>query len=388
MMKPRKTTSLKLILLFFCLPLFAACGGETEAAPTLAPPATEAAVEVQTVVVVATPTPSDVADEAAPPVDSSSDETAVSEDAPVLEAAVVEVGVPTMTTLTALNVRTGPGTQYNIVGSLPAGATAEVIGKSPNGHWWKIACPTSSSTQCWASAGTRYSSAENVENVAIASVPPAPTHVATATQLAEAYTPTYTPTASATSHGDATATATATTNTNATPTYTAAATATQDGAQTATYTPTPPNDATATYTPTATATDTAQEAPFDNDSLQNPALSVFLSPTGTREFTYANDVSYENGDQEDWVEFEFPNNNNTNQSVWLTLDCTIVGDPDAQLRATIYEDGVGTTQIAICNQGQVQLTVDNTKMQQVRIHFGITKPDIYATYSLTVVGFR
>ena len=140
-----KTNTDKIKFFSLLLLLFlTACGGGQAAEPTLAPPATEAAVEVQTVVVVATPTPepetAGAADEA-PPVDSSSEETAVSEEAPVLEAPAVSAGVSTMTTLTALNVRTGPGTQYRIVGSLPVGASAEIVGKSPNGHWWKIVCP-------------------------------------------------------------------------------------------------------------------------------------------------------------------------------------------------------------------------------------------------------
>ena len=131
-------------------------------------------------------------------------------------------------------------------------------------------------------------------------------------------------------------------------------------------------------------------APFDNDSLQNPAVSVFFSPTGEREFTYSNDVSYENGDQDDWVEFEFPNNANTSQPVWITLDCTITGENagSAQLRATLWQNGASTTQIVLCNEGEVQLTVNNTQVQQLRVHFGITAPDIYATYTLRVVGFK
>jgi hypothetical protein len=122
--------------------------------------------------------------------------------------------------------------------------------------------------------------------------------------------------------------------------------------------------------------------------LQNPAVSAFFRPTGTRNFSHANQVSYPNGDQEDWVEFEFPNNSNTSQRVWVTLDCTISGDPNAQLRATLWENGAATTQIAICNQGEVQLTVNNTAVQQLRVHFGITGEGIYADYALNVVGYK
>ncbi|MFQ5435812.1 MAG: hypothetical protein ACE5FD_13120 [Anaerolineae bacterium] len=96
--------------------LLAACGNNAEsAAETLEQPA-----EVQTVVVVATPTPAPqvapVEEEAAPP------------DAPVVEPPTAVPGEPTMTALVDLNVRTGPGTNYPSVGALRAGSTARIIG--------------------------------------------------------------------------------------------------------------------------------------------------------------------------------------------------------------------------------------------------------------------
>lgn len=358
---------LKTILLLTILFLLVACGGET--AVTEEPDPTPETI-VETVVVVATPTPEPATEEpiveTAAETDSGSEETAVSADAPVLESAPVAEDKPSVTTLIDLNVRTGPGTNYTVIGVLKQGQSANIIGKSPNAHWWKIQCPEGVGSECWTSASPEYSTSNNAAGVAVAAVPPPPA--------------TYTPTATATT-SEATYTPTATTDPNATPTYT----------PTATYTSTPPtgNNPTPTYTPTATATtEQTKIADLDNDSLQNPAQSIFFSPTGTKNFTHNNAVSYANGDQEDWVEFEFPNNSNTNQVVWLTLSCTITGDPDAQLRATIYEDGNSTNKIVICNQGEAQLTVDNTKTQQVRIHWGITKDDIYADYSLTVVGFR
>ena len=374
---------IKFVMLILIFLLLVACGGDGSAPEESAEPTPEPATPetvVETVVVVATPTDAPpeeavVEDVAA---DSSSEETAVSADAPVLESAPVEEGSPTVTTLIDLNVRTGPGTNYAVVGVLKQSESANIVGKSPNGHWWKIQCPEGVGSECWTSAGPQYSTPNNAAGVPVAAVPAPPaTHTPTITPTtADA---TYTPTATT----DPNATATATTDPNATPTYTP--TATKEGDPTATYTATPPTDA--TPTPTAT-TEQTQIADLDNDSLQNPAQSVFFSPTGTKSFTYSNAVSYANGDQEDWVEFEFPNNSNSNQVVWITLDCTITGDPEAQLRATIYEDGNSTNKIVICNQGETQLTVDNTKVQQVRIHWGITKDDIYANYTITVVGFR
>lgn len=363
-------------------------GSEPEATAALVVP-TEAGAGAEAVVVVVTPTLAEEAPAAA--------------DIPTLSAPTTQPGLPTMTALVSLNVRTGPGTNYPVVGAFSAGQVATIVGKSQDGNWWKVQCPAGVGNECWASARPQYTSSVGAEGVQVAAAPLAPTQppiqVTATSALAQV-----TATSAANSGGAAptattaaqTGTATATTAAASTPTPTA----TQPGAATATYTHTPPAvsptatsptqpTATYTYTPTPTATQpTIQIAPFDNDSLQNPAQSVFLSITGTRNFSHSHDVSYENGDQEDWVEFEFPNNANTNQPVWITLNCTITGAGNAQLRVTLYEDGAGTTQIVLCNDGEKQLTVNNTKTQQLRIHFGIPAPDIYATYTLTVVGFR
>ncbi|MEJ2747351.1 MAG: SH3 domain-containing protein, partial [Anaerolineae bacterium] len=364
-----------LIVLFGLLWTLAACGGTAESTePTAAP------VEVQTVVVVATPTLAETETNDAQPASGdpvSNEETPATEsapaaDAPVLDVPTAEPGQPTMTALVDLNVRTGPGTRYPSVGALRAGTSATIIGQSPDGHWWKIECPSGAGSECWSSAGSQYSSAENAGGVAVAAVPPAPTQAATAVSTA---TPTPTTNASPTA-----TTTTAADNGDVTATYTATPPA-DNTAPTATATTTP-NDPTATYTPTATATDPGvQIADFDNDSLQNPAQSVFFSITGTRDFSYSNAVSYPDGDQDDWVEFEFPNNANSSQNVWITLTCTISGEPGAQLRATLWENQAQTTKIVLCNNGETQLTVDNTKVQQLQIHWGITKEGVYADYT-------
>lgn len=37
-----------------------------------------------------------------------------------------------------VNIRSGPGTQFRDLGNLPAGATAQVLGRNNNATWWKI----------------------------------------------------------------------------------------------------------------------------------------------------------------------------------------------------------------------------------------------------------
>jgi len=126
-------------------------------------------------------------------------------------------GTPTMTTLVDLNVRRGPGVNYPVVTALRAGESALIVGRSPDGFWWKIGCPAGYSGECWSSARPQYSTAVNAENVPIAAVPPPPTPTYTPT-----FTPTPTQTPTLTPSPSPTATATATL---APPTETPAATA-------------------------------------------------------------------------------------------------------------------------------------------------------------------
>ncbi len=136
-------------------------------------------------------------------------------------------GEATMTTLVNLNVRRGPGTNYGVVGALRSGSNARIVGRNSSTTWWKIECPPGTGTECWSSALPQYSSAQNIENVPVAPIPPPPTHTPT-------YTPTYTP--------------------SYTPTYTPSPTSTLNGTATVTYTPSPTLDATPTSTYTATPT--------------------------------------------------------------------------------------------------------------------------------------
>ncbi len=354
--KRYRLDKLFLLIVLLSLPTLACSvlgNSDEPAAPTVTPPPQVDAPTQTPVIIIATPTPA----EEQPP----------APDAPEMSPPTAEPGQPTMITLVDLNVRRGPGTNYGVVGALRGGSSALIVGRSPDGGWWKIACPPGTGAECWSSALPQYSSSKNAENVPVAAVPPPPAPIHTATATA-----TSTTTATATSTTTATPTTDGTTTTTATPTVT----------------PTQDVNATATTTPTPTPTDTALIAPFDNDSLQNPAVSHFMSPTGTRNFTFNEQVSYAEGDQEDWVEFEFPNNDNSSQTTWVTLDCTLTGVPGPQLRATVYENGNSTNKIILCGQGETQITVDNTKVQQLRIHFGITGDPIYASYALTVVGYR
>ncbi len=108
---------------------------------------------------------------------------------PTLETPTATVpGSPSLTTQTDLNVRAGPGIQYDLLGLLPTGTTVEVIGRSGDQQWWQIRFSPAADGIGWVSADPAYSSISNVEGVPVVIAPPTPTSIPSST-------PTDTPTA-------------------------------------------------------------------------------------------------------------------------------------------------------------------------------------------------
>lgn len=82
---------------------------------------------------------------------------------------------PALTALTAttnLNIRSGPGLAYPVIGLLPVGQSAEITGLSPDRDWWQIKFSGVPEERGWVSA--RYATAENVSAVPLVQAPPAP----------------------------------------------------------------------------------------------------------------------------------------------------------------------------------------------------------------------
>jgi uncharacterized protein YraI len=102
-------------------------------------------------------------------------------------------GQPTIVALIGLNVRSGPGTAYPVIGSLPAGQAARIAGQNPDGTWWQIVYPPDSGGRGWVSSGAQYGTAYNTESVPVVEVPLLPTYTPTNTPSPSA-TPTNTPT--------------------------------------------------------------------------------------------------------------------------------------------------------------------------------------------------
>jgi hypothetical protein len=95
---------------------------------------------------------------------------------PGAQPAVKVVTSPAATVLAGkgLYVRSGPGTNYPIVGSLAYGQAVQITGKNPDGTWWQIIYPLNSSSRAWISAYAKYTSASNAGQVSVVPVPPPP----------------------------------------------------------------------------------------------------------------------------------------------------------------------------------------------------------------------
>lgn len=93
-------------------------------------------------------------------------------------ATLMESGEAAITTLVDLNVRSGPGVQYDRVGFLSKGTSVPVIGADKQSGWWKITCPGALTTgECWVAGGVQYVAEANVQDVPTAVPPPTPTTI-------------------------------------------------------------------------------------------------------------------------------------------------------------------------------------------------------------------
>lgn len=82
--------------------------------------------------------------------------------------------VPTgrVTAPNGVNIRSGPGTNFPILGVAPFNATGEIIGRSADGRWWVVAVPSAPGGNGWVSAD--FVAASNVADVPIIASPPPP----------------------------------------------------------------------------------------------------------------------------------------------------------------------------------------------------------------------
>jgi uncharacterized protein YraI len=96
---------------------------------------------------------------------------------PTIPAPTPEPGVPTVTALTVVNVRSGPGTNYPVYGVAPQGTTLPAIGTSSDGEWYAVQIPTSVAPDGTGWMSAAYVKPENTAGLPVIETPPPPTDV-------------------------------------------------------------------------------------------------------------------------------------------------------------------------------------------------------------------
>jgi uncharacterized protein YgiM (DUF1202 family) len=78
-------------------------------------------------------------------------ETAFNTPTPEPGGGVVDTDVRNVVAKDILNIRSGPGKEFDVQGLIQNGEVAQVTGKSADGQWWRIAC-SQDTAGCWISA--------------------------------------------------------------------------------------------------------------------------------------------------------------------------------------------------------------------------------------------
>ena len=78
-------------------------------------------------------------------------------------------GTPSVTSLVNLNIRSGPGVGFDIIGLLLQGRKAQVVGASADNLWWAISIPSADNGRGWVSAD--FVVAENTDDVPVIESP-------------------------------------------------------------------------------------------------------------------------------------------------------------------------------------------------------------------------
>ncbi len=189
-----------------------------------------------------------------------------------------------------LNVRSGPGTGFNSLGTLNARDVVRLTGKDANSTWLQIEFQAGPEGKGWVNAA--FVQAQGVENLPII------------TEAGEAI-------------------------------------------GTGTPTSVPP-----------TSTSTVVPAWPDNDSQNNPIVSVAFDPLGTQTLIYSGDVSSPEGDTEDWIQFS-PDN----ETVFASLECR----EGQALQVSILENGRPTSLALTCGAEQDPIPVKPGSVYLIRL---------------------
>ena len=220
-----------------------------------------------------------------------------------------------------INVRSGPGTDFNTLGTVDSGESMTLTGKNGSGTWLQIYFPGGPGDRGWVSAG--FVTVDDTSGLPVLD---------------------------------------------------------DQG------TPVPGGGGESTAAPTASAT--LEAAPSDGDSPQTPALTVTFSPQSSRLFAYTSEVSYPEGDREDWIQFA-PYSPQAGQTAPMLASLTCEGNGTVVVE--LWQDGTplenwGTLACG-SSQGPLNLAGDSTYL----IHLSAAEGSgglQFVQYTLTVqIGY-
>jgi uncharacterized protein YgiM (DUF1202 family) len=74
---------------------------------------------------------------------------------------VYDTDVQYVRAITPVNIRSGPGMGFQVVGQMPRGQVARVTGVSARGDWWRIECAAAAWSECWVTAKAMHTQPTN-----------------------------------------------------------------------------------------------------------------------------------------------------------------------------------------------------------------------------------
>jgi heat shock protein HslJ len=112
---------------------------------------------------------------------------------PIVDLPAPESKTPTgtVTGASVLNIRSGPGTNFPVIGAARQGDTGTIVGRSLDGRWWVVDAPSLPGGVGWVSAD--FVAATNADDVPVIPSPPPPPPTPTRVPPPTAVPPTATP---------------------------------------------------------------------------------------------------------------------------------------------------------------------------------------------------
>ena len=175
-------------------------------------------------------------------------------------------------TISQLNVRSEPSADGNLLGTVEINTSVQILGKDPSNGWWMIVYPQSPTGMGWVTAQFVLVPDSSGVPVISGGAPTAGNNPVT----------------------------------EAVP-----------GAEAG------PTVGAGSAVPLSPAASSILATAFpDGDSAQYPAVSMTLSKASMRSFNYSSDISFPEGDPEDWVQFTLDGQFGAQKIVTVILDCS------------------------------------------------------------------